>query len=262
MTKFLAAANDPESLLARRARLNPETLDHARPAETRQEPKATPNDEPALDADMLDFVTRFEQNFAELAPTREEPQNGPLADDLFPEFPDQPFDTPPQRNRPRALELARFEPQPTRVAVAPDDARPVLTNDQLDIDEAFSILKAAEVQGAAKAQQAEDEQRVASAERAASAERELPAPDVALQMRNEPRTAWPQPAGGIERKDWASRSHKPRSIAVAGGVLVLALGLTAGYVAGRVPHGKSHAVIQTTAQGGTVLRLDTNLTKR
>src|SRR4051812_2929321 len=107
MTKFLAAAHDPDSLSARRARLNSESTDGAR-ADSREEPKKKAAD-PALDADMLDFVNRFEENFSALAPARDEPQIGDLSDDLFPPFPDESFEIPPARSRPRTLELARFE---------------------------------------------------------------------------------------------------------------------------------------------------------
>jgi hypothetical protein len=262
MNKFLAAAHDPESLLARRARLKSESVDAARASEPRQEPTSG-GAEPVLDADMLDLVTRFEQNFAELAPPRDEPQNGPLSDDLFPEFPDQPFDNAPVRNRPRALELARFEPQASREATRmAANARQTQLDDQVDIDEAFSILKEAETQGAAKAGQAADDARAASEMRAAAAERALPPTDVEPQARPEHRSSRAQPTPEVARTDWASRSHKPRSIAVAAGVLVLAVGLTIGYVAGRAPAGKSHSVIQTTEKGGMVLRLDPNLRQR
>jgi hypothetical protein len=262
MTKFLAAAHDPESLLARRARLKSESAEAARVPETRQEPTSGAA-EPVLDADMLDLVTRFEQNFAELAPPRDEPQNGMLSDDLFPEFPEQPFDNAPVRSRPRALELARFEPQASgeasRMAA---NARQTQLDDQVDIEEAFSILKEAETQGATKAKQTADDARAASEVRAAAAERALPPTDVEPQARQDYRHSRAQPTPEVARTDWASRSHKPRSIALVAGVVVLAVGLTIGYVAGRAPVGKSHAVIQTTEKGGMVLRLDSNLRTR
>ena len=258
MTKFLAAAHDPDSLLARRARQKRDGDDDAAPhvADPRQEPKP-PSADPAADADMLDLINKFEQNYAELAPVREEPQSGALTDDLFPEFP-EPFESspPPPRNRARTLELARFEPQGAREAPRAQAARaevpPAVVDEQVEIDEAFSILKAAEAKGAEKAQRAADDAQ------ALAAERQLARSDVQPEFRPE-RAESPAPT---ERVDWAARSHRPRTIAVVAGVLVLALGLTVGFIAGRTPHGKPQATIQTTEQGGTQLRLDRELRKR
>jgi hypothetical protein len=257
MTKFLAAAHDPDSLLARRARQKSDGDTEApRTAEPRQEPKGGAADA-AIDADMLDLIAKFEQNYAELAPPREEPPLSPLSDDLFPEFP-EPFDSSPApRNRTRTLELARFEPQGSREApliqTARAELRPAIVDEQAEIDEAFSILKAAEAKGAAKAQRAADDAQALAAERA------VPPSDVHPEFRPAPKA---ESRPETERVDWAARSHRPRTIALAAGVLVLALGLTMGFIAGRAPHGKPQVTIQTTQQGGTLLRLDRELRKR
>lgn len=264
MTKYLAAAHDPDSLLARRARQKPDGDKGApRLADPRPEPMAGAANA-AVDADMLDLITKFEQNYAELAPARDEPQLGGLSEDLFPEFPD-PFDSSsPPRNRTRTLELARFEPQRspdtspqrTREATSPQasrsEVRPAVVDEQAEIDEAFAILQAAEVKGAAKAQ------RAADVAQALAAERRLPGSDA--EPKSHPERA--DSHAETERVDWAHRSHRPRTLALAGGVMVLALGLTAGFIAGRAPHGKPQVTIQVTEQGGTLLRLDRELRKR
>ena len=259
MTKFLAAAYAPDPLLVRRGRQEHDRHDPdhepVRPDAGKRDVK--PDGAAAgLDLDMLDLITRFEQNYAELAPAREEPQLGSVDDDLFPAFP-EPFEDSPPRTRTRTLELARFEPQGSRAAPAAHPQRveswAAAGDEQAEIDEAFSILKAAEAKGAAKAQRAADDAQ------ALAAERHVPAADVARELKPERNT---ESIAEVERTDWAARSHRPRTIALAGGVLVLALGLTAGFIAGRAPHGKPQATIQTTEQGGTLLRLDPVLRKR
>ena len=261
MTKFLAAAHDPDSLLARRARQKSDGDNEAPRIDVPQRESnagaATPPIDSGADADMLDLITKFEQNYAQLAPAREEPQSGGLTDDLFPQFP-EPFDSsPPPRSRTRTLELAKFEPQGSRdvprAQTPRAEMRPAVVDEQAEIDEAFSILKAAEAKGAAKVQRAADDAQ------ALAAERHLPPADVGPELRPEHKTA---SHAETERVDWAARSHRPRTIALAGGVLVLALGLTVGFIAGRTPHGKPQVTIQTTEQGGTLLRLDRELRKR
>jgi len=211
------------------------TSDHEEPSSGRSEP--------AVDSDMLDLVARFEKNFAELAPAREDVRITALEENLFPEFSEQPSQAPPRRGRPGALEPAKFDPRTPRPA----------SDDQFDIDEAFSILEAAETEGAAKARDNEREARTGAAERP------LPDSDVEPQLRGHSGQSAVAPFAEIARKHWASWSHRPRAIAIIGGVLVFALGLTGGYIAGRAPWGKSPAFIEVTQQGGTVLRLDTNL---
>src|SRR4051812_43225573 len=109
MNHILATAQEPSSLLPRRPRLNTERLEGSRP-DIREEPKSQRADAGA-DADMLDFIAKFEQNVAELLPERQESQPVELTDELLIGLSELPFDAepaaaPPPR-RPRTLELAK-----------------------------------------------------------------------------------------------------------------------------------------------------------
>jgi hypothetical protein len=63
--------------------------------------------------------------------------------------------------------------------------------------------------------------------------------------------------------DWVTKSHRPHSIAVAGAVLALVVGIGVGYVAGRSPdHGVSVGKTGASQQVSPQLRLDYDLRKR
>jgi hypothetical protein len=259
MSKFPAAANDPESV-AWRTRRNADGFQKGA-----AEPSSTPKPAsaaPAFDADMLDFVNKFEQAYADVAPV-DDLQREPAEDDLFPEFPD-PFDTQPARGRvaggPRTLELARREPTiarewtpPVRLSVEP----PLEAATQVDIDEAFSILRAAEAKGAASAQRAADDAQAMAEERAARASS---APQARAKPQEKLQHA-PVPLAPATA-NWTTKVHRPHTIAVAAGVVALIVGITAGYVAGRTPDSRPQAKIATSQQGGTQLRFDYDLRKR
>jgi hypothetical protein len=272
MSKLFAPAPDPDALITRRARRRPEGLLAAwKPEawdEPRNEPKPNPADSVSMDADMLDFVKKFEESYAGLAPASEEPrpQRGAFGDDLFPEFP-EPFDVEPARTRTTHSPPApRREPELLRspktiAAVTAQLDRRLEDDGDVDIDEAFSILRAAEGKGASAAQ------RAASGSAARIDEQKPPALDSAFEKRREPRAepiarepaAEPSPAG----MDWTTKSRRPHSMAVAGGVVALIVGIGVGYVVGRGPnYAASGGRIDASQQVSPQLRLDYDLRKR
>jgi hypothetical protein len=226
-----------------------------------------PSAAPALDAEMLDLVRRFEKGYAELAPAAEEPPRRDVpAEELFPEFPDV-FEELTARSV--ASESARVVPMPRRESEAasqPPAPVPAWQREaaadkggDVDLDEAMAILRASE-QSSRRAPQPQGEHtpvtpRVSAAPpRARFAEqRENPTADAGRRPRAE---------GPSAVTDRVTRSQIAWTAATAAAVASLAVGVAAGYFIGRSPSAKPpSAPIESSTQGGTQLRLERNLPK-
>lgn len=262
MAPFLSMDPPP----ARRARRRPESREEpwlAGPGDEVQ--NASP--EQALDAEMLGVVQKFETAYAELAPpVEDEPCDSAPADDLFIEFPDElrkpatgvraVSDAPkPRMPFTRGGEPAPHEPEPRQTRTD--------QNDQLNVDEAFSILRAAEAKGKAAAERAEREPA-----RAVDAEERAP-----LHMREDvtpPHGASSAPelpvyetAPTAPRSEGSTQSQTMWPSILIAALLALAIGTAVGYVMSRNPDtAASGATVQVTGQGATQLLVDYDLRTR
>jgi hypothetical protein len=220
------------------------------------------------DAEILELVERFETAFAELASDADEVQPPGTEPDLFPDFSQDIFQEAPESPslggesarvfampRRDSEPLSKHPPKPARApATAADPA------DEVSLDEALSILHASENRsaGAAPARYEDPARPEPQARlREDAHERQLQrAPAASSEVEYRPEAA-------DAAADWATRSHKVRSIAFAAAVAALFIGIVVGYLYGRnpPPHALS-AGVGTSQQGGTQLRLDRELHKR
>lgn len=212
---------------------------------------------------MLDFVRAFEEKYAELAPSSEELQyDVDPDDDLFPEFPESFAELPAGRTlsggATRVLPLPRREPE----LAPPQDKRvrqpevPSESDSARDLDEAMSLLRSGETRRAAAAA-SDRERHTRESAQPVQTTRHQPERDEAAVAGTTPSPGLGVPSPSL---DWATRSHKLRSIAVVSAVLALIIGVVGGYVVGRSPEQKaSRATIEATQQGGMKLRADSQL---
>ncbi|HEX2829431.1 MAG TPA: hypothetical protein VHP37_24000 [Burkholderiales bacterium] len=250
MAKMSAPA--PDERRAARSRGTIEPVLRERPGDRR------PAD-PALDPDMQDLVQRFELGYAELAPSVEEAaRQAPASDAPFPEIPD--IFGEPSAARPGA-ESARVFPMPRReieaVAATPAWPRETPGGDRggdVDLDEAMAILRASEQRAAAPPRTEVDEEPK-------SAPRAWRSDDVPVQHADvHASQVTPREAHAASATSWASRSHGMRTFALVAAVAALVVGAAAGYFLGRSASLTTpSAVIESSAQGGTQLKLDRQL---
>lgn len=230
-----------------------------------------PGPDAALDPEVLERVQRFERCFAELAPTEEEEPAAPVrhADDLFPEFPDDIFEDRPQP-RAAATESARVVPMPRRdhdpaaasaspAAAWPREAARDATTGDVELDEAMAILRSAEKRRRPVPEPGVDPEDKADTS-ALDVERLQVREPAPRQRPPESRTLPLETR--VPSGSWTSRSHVVRTVAVAAAVVALAVGVAAGYVLGRTPSGSASGHIETSAGGGTHLKLERNLPQR
>lgn len=233
-------------------------------------PEALPTPaEKALDAEMREVVLKFEEIYAELAPQAEEGDKKPeRSDDIFAVFPDA-FPSEQKTRADRALTpqaVSRVEPTLARKqtvdASVTGPKKTAELNDSLDIDEAMSILRAAEASGKAAAERAggnaKDED---AAEDAASfVDMALPAkPKSANEHHLTPRTAQTTVTADA---DWSTRSRSVWSTGLIAASIALVVGTGVGYLMGRGNESASIEKIQSSPEGGARLRPDYNLRKR
>jgi hypothetical protein len=260
MSKLFASAQPPESWLTRRARPRPDAPHAVRAAEPPEAPAQRASSAPALDADMLNFVQKFEETYAQIAPSTDETLQRADAGDLFPEFPDifeeltdkQAADAPTV-----ASERVELQPlwSPDTIPAPRRERRPEV-EDEIDLDEALSILRAPQVERAeAELRQARDTGRrdEEHTEQATSRYSDTRDPQVARA---------PQAASLEAPTDWSTRSHRPHSIAIAAAVLALVVGISVGYLAGHTPGtSKYTAAVGAGQPSAAKLRLDYDLHK-
>ena len=238
---------------------------HGRQAPQASQP-GTPRDPQGLDRDMLELVERFEQSYAELAPSAEEAQRASASAELFPEFPDVFEEPAPARHAApesaRVLTMPRRDPEPPSAQAAPFTAasqqpRHARTAEvaDVDLDEAMAILRAAE-------------NRTRPAPAPGVDEEEAPAPGAARRafepMQNAG-DATPAVANDATAPaaDWTTRSHRTHTIAAAAAVVALVVGLGGGYLLGHSPASEPQkSRIGISHAGGTQLKLERELTQR
>jgi hypothetical protein len=245
---------------------------HAPPGVTAAEHPPTP-DARALDPEWLELVQRFEQSYAELAPIAEEPQRAAArSDELFPEFPEFPefrdvfAEAAPPRPAPaesaRVLPMPRREPEAhkpeaqTAFSAAPAHApKTTLEGGDIDLDEAMAILRAAE-----------NRHRLASGPGVNDNEESVAPGPLAGRAATRPvgESSLRSAVGAAApARDWTTRSHTARTIATAAAAAALGVGVAAGYFLGRSPaSAPPKAVIQSSQNGGTQLKLERDLLKR
>jgi hypothetical protein len=220
---------------------------------------------PALDADMLEFVQKFESNYAQFAPAPEESRQRPVfGDDMFPAFP-EPVEVGPARARASdSAPAPRREPELLRspktiAAVTAQVDRRFDDDGDVDLEEAYSMLRAAEVKGAG-------EQQRGSFDSVSPVEEQKRATAAPTAPQQQPTAQPVSPEPAVQRSgagaDWATKSHRPRSIAVGAAVLALVVGIGVGYVAGRSPDRGVSAQTGASQQVSPQLKLDYDLRKR
>ena len=221
----------------------------------------------ALDAEMLDLVQRFEKGYAELEPAAEEHQHRAAAgDELFPDFPDVFADAPPAR--PPVAESARVVPisrrefeAPAAAAAAPSPASSREPAAEVDLDEAMAILRASELRAPGSSQpDADDREEAASPKPASRGPAEVGSRRrrKAVEAR-EPQAAARAPERVVPEIDWSTRSKGTRTVAAIASVAALAVGIAGGYLLARAPGKAPSAVIESSKEGGTQLKLERNL---
>jgi len=216
----------------------------------------------APDAETLEVVQKFEALYAELAAAT--PPTRPLAEDLTAgdlqfAFPDGDL----RQREPAASGVPAHEGDAGRradaaaqPAAAPAIAGPAEKNQALEIDEAFSILRAAESQGRAAERHAVDEAVASAPVTERGSLRPLRWPD---DHRRAPTARGAAPAGA----DWSGRARDLWPRVVGAAVIALIVGTGVGYIAGKgTPPGGTQAKIPVTPQGGAQLQFDYELEKR
>ncbi len=205
---------------------------------------------------MADLVQKFEATYAKSASaTNEAPRRSVSGDDLLPEFeavfPERAdkhsADTLPAAATARRAREPLWGPEtiPARRPVA----RPKI-EEEIDLDEAISILRAPELERARSEESTTHAANALAGEHATEAQPRTPAKAPQAQ----------QARGGM---NWSTKSHRPHSIAIAAAVLALIIGVVVGYVAGHHPGAvKTAAGSDATQTIKSKLRLDYDLQKR
>ena len=219
---------------------------------TRREPTGSRDDASAdsIDAETRDVIEKFEALYAQVEPAASEPAAHSADGDLRIEFPED-LDLPVEP-RMRAPSVAPAVRKTTAAAAAAP--RPV--GDDLGIDEAFALLRAAESRGRAAADrnaaEPDDDSRAPSLPNCESSTPTAKARVVSTAY--EPS----QP-----RVDWAVRAKAawPRALGAAAVALIAGVGL--GYLAGHGPATRStYAKIEISPHGGAQLRFDYELDRK
>lgn len=234
-------------------------------------PQAAPAaDDKSRDAEMREVVLKFEELYAELAPQAEE-EKPARADDPFLDFPGEP---PPAQapavERPlKARETPRVDPvlarKPVVEAAGAASKKSVGPGERLDIEEAISVLRAAEASGKAAAERAAREARD-------EADPEAPQPQpqpLANSAAPVPATRAPARAPArrvaktaVAQADSPAQSGTFWSLLLIAASLALIIGTGVGYLMGRGDDAIAVAKIQSSPEGGARLRPDYELRKR
>lgn len=221
------------------------------------------------DAEMREVVRKFEEMYAGLAPEEEgAAEKAARSNDIFPYFPDElSWGQKPAPDRaPTPHAVSRVEPRLARKLTADASLTGSKTSaelkDSLDIDEAISILRAAEASGKAAAERAAREaQDEDDAEDPASLVDM--APRAKLKSSTEPHlTPGTAQTTVTADADWSTRSRSVWSTGLIATSIALVVGTGVGYLMGRGNESASIEKIQSSPEGGARLRPDYNLRKR
>lgn len=277
MFNFITPTKDNDPFPARRARRRPRTAPEPRTGGPRDEPTLAPGAQ-SLDDEMLDVVQKFEKAYAELAPASREQQddNTEPDDDFFAGLRDDLEKEPAIAKVPaargasstaaRGTPSSRREPELKRELVAVGAGthpRPETGIEELDIDEAITILREAETKG-----RADGPSRQPQGGRTIDVGDRAPMPfggDAARALRVDDRAPTLHAAPALPREpelNWMAKSRRLSAALVAASVALI-VGVAVGYVVGRSPDSIAlRAKVPMTEQGGAQLRYDYDLRKR
>ena len=226
-----------------------------------------PEVDTSLDDEMREVVLKFEEIYAELAPTIEdESQPERLRHDVF-DLPDdigKALQDPPPPDpvplRPRMRREPGLASRPAMAGSPP--ASSAAKEETFDIDEALSILRAAEMKGRVEAREAKDKDDDTVQPFAMPVTRKV-------SERSEPVLAAAPTSRAVEADqvrpadEWSAKSSNFWSIALIAASIALIVGTGVGYMMGRGQEALAPvAKIKTLPDGGAKLRPDYDLRSR